>query len=53
MNAKQAYHIGVVGPFLLNYYTCFNGCAVNSLYNSRASTLEEYIPLDKMLELYE
>ena len=52
-NAKHAYRLGVVGFFLLNCYTCLNGSVVNSFYNSRAPTLEEYIPLDEILELYE
>ena len=53
MNASLAYRLGDVGFFLLNCYTYLNGSLVNSFFNSRAPTLEEYIPLEETLELYE
>ena len=50
-NVEAAYHIGIV-VFLQNCHTCMNGCVVNSFFNTRAPTLEEYLPLDEELREY-
>ena len=52
LNAEESYRIGIVGFFLQNCHTCMNGCVVNSFFNTRAPTLEEYLPLDEELREY-
>ena len=50
--AEVAYRTGVIGFLILNCHTCMNGSIVNSFYNTRAPSLEEYRPLDEDLIHY-
>ena len=52
-DATSAYHLGVIGFFILNCYTCFNGSACNSMFDSLSPTIQEYLPLDEELIPYE
>jgi hypothetical protein len=51
-DAETAYRTGVVCFFLLNCYTCFNGSACNSMFETFPPTIEEYLPLDEQLLPY-
>jgi hypothetical protein len=48
----SAYRLGVIGFFILNCYTCLNGLACNSIFDSFAPTIQEYLPLDEDLVPY-
>jgi hypothetical protein len=50
--ATSDYHLGVIGLFTLNCYTCFNGSACNSMFDSLCPTIQEYLPLDEELVPY-
>ena len=50
--AELAYRTGIVGFFLLNCHTCMNGSVVNLYFNTRATTIEEYLPLEEELIHY-
>ena len=39
--------------FLLNCWTCFNGNQVNTIFQSQAPTIDEYLPLNEVLPPYE
>ncbi len=49
---KLSYRLGLVCFFLLNCYTCLNGSACNSMFNTFPPTLEQYLPVDEELEKY-
>ncbi len=51
-DATLAYRLGVVSFFILNCYTYLNGSPCNSMFNSLAPTIQEYIPLDEDLINY-
>ncbi len=51
-DATSAYRLGVIGFFILNCYTCLNGSACNSIFDSFAPTIQEYLPLDEDLAPY-
>jgi hypothetical protein len=51
-DGQTAYCLGVVCFFILNCYTCMNGSACNSMFETMPPTLEQYIPLDEELQLY-
>ncbi len=51
-DATSAYRLGVIGFFILNCYTCFNGSACNSMFDSFCPTIQEYLPLDEELVPY-
>ncbi len=51
-DATSAYRLGVIGFFILNCYTCLNGSACNSIFDSFAPTIQEYLPLDDDLAPY-
>jgi hypothetical protein len=51
-NGEMAYRTGVVCFFLLNCYTCFNGSACNSMFNTFPPTIQEYLPVEEDLLLY-
>jgi hypothetical protein len=36
--------------FLLNCYTCMNGSATNTIFGTVPPTIDEYLPLDEVLE---
>ena len=48
-DAPTAYRLGIIGFFILNCYTCFNGSACNSMFDSFPPTIQEYLPLDEEL----
>jgi hypothetical protein len=52
-DATLAYHLGVISFFILNCYTCLNGSPCNSMFNSFAPSIQEYLPLDEELVHYE
>jgi len=52
-DATLAYRLGVVGFFILNCYTCLNGSACNSIFETFPPTLQQYLPLEEDLILYE
>jgi hypothetical protein len=47
-----AYHLGVISFFILNCYTCLNGSPCNSMFNSFAPTIQDYLPLEENLVPY-
>ena len=49
---QTAYRLGVISFFILNCYTCLNGSACNSMFNTTPPTLDQYIPVDEELQLY-
>jgi hypothetical protein len=51
-DGQTAYRLGVVCFFILNCYTCMNGSACNSMFETTPPTLEQYLPLDEELQLY-
>ena len=51
-NGELAYRTGVVCFFLLNCYTCFNGSACNSMFNTFPPTIQEYLPMEEDLLPY-
>jgi hypothetical protein len=51
-DATLAYRLGVISFFILNCYTCLNGSPCNSMFDSFAPTIQEYIPLDEDIVHY-
>jgi hypothetical protein len=51
-SGQTAYCLRVISLFILNCYTCLNGSACNSMFETTPPTLEQYIPLDEELQLY-
>ncbi len=51
-NGELAYRTAVVCFLLLNCYTCFNGSACNSMFNTFPPTIQEYLPVEEELILY-
>jgi hypothetical protein len=51
-NATLAYRLGVICFFILNCYTCLNGSPCNSMFNSFAPDIQDYLPLDEELVPY-
>jgi hypothetical protein len=51
-NASLAYRLGVVCFFILNCSTCLNGSPYNSMFNSFAPDIQDYLPLDEELVPY-
>jgi len=51
-NCEKAYRTGVVGFFLHNCFTCIKGSGVNSFFDSRHPTLQQYLPLDEVIPPY-
>ena len=52
-NGEEVFRLGIVCFFLKNCYICFNGSPTNSIFESSPPSLEEYLPLDEELEIYE
>jgi hypothetical protein len=52
-DATLAYRLGVISFFILNCYTCLNGSPCNSMFNSFAPSIQEYLPLDEELVHYD
>ena len=50
---ERAIRTASVCFFLLNCWTCFNGNQVNTIFDSVAPTIEEYLPLNEVLPSYE
>lgn len=50
---KDTYALGLVGFFLLNCYTCFNGSIVTERFGMKIPQIEEYLPLDEELDVEE
>ena len=42
--ATSAYRLGVIGFFILKCYTGLNGSVCNSIFDSFAPTIQEYLP---------
>ena len=51
-SGETAYRTGVICFFLLNCYTCFNGSACNSMFDTFPPELQDYLPLDEDLVPY-
>jgi hypothetical protein len=49
---QLAYRVGVICFFILNCYTCLNGSPCNSMFNTVAPSLQEYLPLHEPLQHY-
>ena len=50
---ERAIRTASVCFFLLNCWTCFNGNQVNTIFDSEAPTIEEYLPLNEVLPVFE
>ena len=50
---KHAYRLAIVSFFMYNCFTCLNGSTPNSLFGSVAPPLEDYIPLNEVIQEYE
>ena len=51
-DGQLSYRLGVISFFILNCYTCLNGSACNSMFNTTPPNLQDYLPLDEVLEEY-
>jgi hypothetical protein len=52
-DVQTAYRTTVYTFLILNCCTCLHGLPCNSICNLFPPTLEEYLPLDEELQLYE
>jgi hypothetical protein len=51
-DGQLAYRVEVISFFILNCYTCLNGSPCNSMFNTVAPSLQEYLPLHEPLQHY-
>jgi hypothetical protein len=51
-DGQLSYRLGIICFFILNCYTCLNGSACNSMFNTTPPSLQEYIPLEEELQHY-
>jgi hypothetical protein len=51
-DGQLAYRVAVVCFFILNCYTCLNESPCNSMFDTIPPTLDEYLPLDEILQPY-
>mmetsp|Transcript_18585 Transcript_18585/g.26157 ORF Transcript_18585/g.26157 Transcript_18585/m.26157 type:complete len:86 (+) Transcript_18585:504-761(+) len=50
---QRAMRLRMIGFLICNCMTCFRGNQVNSMFDSDHPSLEDYLPINEMIPLYD